>query len=89
MKSLRKSSLISTSALVGMLVMVISFPLPGYVAKIIQSAQIERMKKVCLVLRLFTRLNKVPFLQTDARVQVVSESGFISLTMNLYLLSEE
>jgi hypothetical protein len=37
---------IRTSALVGMLVMVLSFPLPGYVAKVIQSVQITRMKKV-------------------------------------------
>ena len=34
------------SALVGMAVMTVLLPLPGYVAKLAQSAQIERMKKV-------------------------------------------
>ncbi|KLO19974.1 P-loop containing nucleoside triphosphate hydrolase protein [Schizopora paradoxa] len=33
------------SALVGMAVMVLTFPLPGYIAKLTQTTQIERMKK--------------------------------------------
>ena len=34
------------SALVGLAVMIMTFPLPGYVAKLLQSVQQERMKKV-------------------------------------------
>jgi hypothetical protein len=33
------------SAFVGLAIMVLLFPLPGYVAKMIQSVQIARMKK--------------------------------------------
>ena len=35
-----------SSALIGMLVMVLSFPIPGYIAKVIQNVQVTRMKKV-------------------------------------------
>lgn len=34
------------SAFVGLAVMIVLFPVPGYVAKIIQKVQKERMKKV-------------------------------------------
>lgn len=34
------------SAFVGLVVMILLFPIPGYVAKLIQTVQVERMKKV-------------------------------------------
>ena len=36
------------SAFLGMIVIVVMLPLPGYVAKFIQDAQVMKMKKVCL-----------------------------------------
>lgn len=35
-----------SSALVGMIVILVMFPLPGYIARVIQRIQVERMKKV-------------------------------------------
>ena len=39
-------SILGWSAFVGMLAMVLLFPVPGYVASMIQGVQTERMKKV-------------------------------------------
>ncbi|TDL28857.1 P-loop containing nucleoside triphosphate hydrolase protein [Rickenella mellea] len=38
-------SILGWSALVGMVVMFLGFPLPGYIAKVIQTVQVERMKR--------------------------------------------
>ena len=43
------------SAFVGLAVIIVMFPIPGYIAKLIQSAQVEKMKKVS-VLRISTGL---------------------------------
>ncbi|KAJ3556484.1 hypothetical protein NM688_g2007 [Phlebia brevispora] len=38
-------AILGWSALVGMVVIILMFPLPGYIAKVIQNVQVERMKK--------------------------------------------
>jgi hypothetical protein len=35
-----------SSAFVGLAVIILMFPIPGYLAKVIQGAQVEKMKKV-------------------------------------------
>ena len=47
------------SALVGLAVMIMTFPLPGYVAKLLQSMQQERMKKVREILSAAIVINVV------------------------------
>ena len=44
-------SILGWSAFVGMLAMVLLFPVPGYVASMIQGVQTERMKKVWVAFR--------------------------------------
>lgn len=78
-------SILGWSAFVGLLVMVLLFPIPGYVAKMIQGVQETRMKKVCILLFYsegFCLFNKR---QTDARVQSVTESAFVRCQLNRFL----
>jgi hypothetical protein len=65
------------SAFVGLAVMVILFPVPGYVAKMIQSVQKEKMDKVGPDFILFILMWCLSQPQTDARVQTVTESKCI------------
>ena len=64
------------SAFMGMLVMVVCFPLPGYIATIIRKIQQERMKRVIGVVILRSIMTN-DSIQSDARVQAVTESKFI------------
>jgi len=66
-----------SSAFVGLAVMVILFPVPGYVAKMIQSVQKEKMDKVSLDFTSFIPMWCLSQPQTDARVQTVTESKCI------------
>ena len=70
------ASLMRLSAFMGMLVMIVCFPLPGYIATIIRKIQQERMKRVIgvVILRSIMTDDSV---QSDARVQAVTESKFI------------
>lgn len=53
--------------------MIVSFPLPGYIAKLTQTVQIEKMKKVGPMSSLISFATNC-FVQADARVQTVTES---------------
>lgn len=59
--------------------MILTFPLPGYVAKLLQSVQQERMKKVNIALYRSQTLKLMTFRQTDARVQSVTEGKQIAI----------
>lgn len=61
------------SAFMGMLVIIVILPLPGYIAKLVQGVQVTKMKKVrpVLPMKIVSRLKC--FWQTDARVQNVTE----------------
>lgn len=67
------------SALVGMAVMIALVPVPGYVVKLIQTAQRESMRKVRTIPTSMS-VCKVPYRvcapQTDARVQTITESEY-------------
>lgn len=41
-------SILGWSAFMGLLVMILLFPIPGYIAKMIQGVQVTRMSKVCV-----------------------------------------
>ena len=64
------------SAFVGLGVMVLGYPIPGRVAVLVQRTQVERMKKAGLVNRWFHDLCSSSDVQTDERVQAVTESDY-------------
>ncbi len=83
--SLRETSAISpqlyivTSAILGIVFMACMLPVPGYLAKSVEGVQAEKMKRVrSLLLWILTlRIDYVnSSLQTDSRVQAVTESQF-------------
>jgi len=54
--------------------MILFFPIPGYVAKLVQETQKTKMKQASFFLLLGEfRSNLFPIEQTDARVQDVTE----------------
>ncbi|TDL29986.1 P-loop containing nucleoside triphosphate hydrolase protein [Rickenella mellea] len=52
-------SILGWSALVGMVVMFLGFPLPGYIAKLIQTVQVERMKRTDARVQVVTEIMNV------------------------------
>ncbi|CDO77193.1 hypothetical protein BN946_scf184747.g6 [Trametes cinnabarina] len=62
------------SAFVGLAAMILLFPIPGYVASMIQGVQTEKMKKVDKPALVLATSMLTPILQTDARVQDVTET---------------
>ena len=42
-----------SSAFVGITTMLVLFPVPGYIGKMIQDVQVQRMKMVCILVILF------------------------------------
>ncbi|KAH7340935.1 hypothetical protein B0J17DRAFT_612426 [Rhizoctonia solani] len=56
------------SAIIGMSIMILSFPIPGKVAHLVNNVQVARMKKAC----------------TDARVQTVTESMNVIRMIKLF-----
>lgn len=63
------------SAFVGIAVMIALVPVPGNVAKLLQSTERELMKKVCSSITIHEYLFD-DALQTDARIQTITESTF-------------
>lgn len=52
--------------------MIIAFPIPGYIAKLTRDVQVEKMKKVRSINIGYLSIFNI--LQSDARVQTVTES---------------
>jgi hypothetical protein len=52
--------------------MILLFPVPGYMAQLMQSVQAQKMKRVSEVLKFECTLTHTDG-QTDARVQIVTE----------------
>lgn len=69
------------SAFVGLSAIVILFPVPGYVAKLIQTVQKERMQKVCIYTPVISGSPLTFRPQTDARVESVTESEPLNHSM--------
>lgn len=66
------------SSVVGMVFMLLTFPIPGKFAQLVNKVQIERMKKVrCKCDLLYSKLTfTTRRTKTDARVQSITESEF-------------
>lgn len=68
--------MIPTSSFVGLFVISVMVPIPVLMAKLIQKVQVERMKMVSchLMLRFMPILIRTYLMETDSRVQAVTES---------------
>ena len=58
--------------------MIVLFPLPGYLLKLVQSVSREKMKMVTGLAKSIVLVSDIT-LQTDARIETVTESKFFPI----------